>query len=150
MYVGLEIYKFPWLRGGDGKMTRWQKARERLGISGQGCVCIFPRVRTKRPADCRRNWTGTPHIRSSFPRIRPFVRWQRKVETRWLRTRANTTHERRGYVDRLRKGTSLLLLSGHSGVRKKSWTMDHACSYSLGQIWFFVGDGEGFTVSPLV
>ena len=133
-------------------MTRWQKARERLGISGQGCVCIFPRVRTKRAADFRRNWTGTPHIRSSFPRIRPFVSWQRKVEPWWLRIRANTTHERHGYVDRLRKGTSLLLLSGYSGVRNQSWSMDqdhgswimHVVN-SLGQICFFVGGrGRGF------
>ena len=30
----------------------------------------------------------------------------------------------------------------------KSWIMDHACIYSLGQICFLLGEGGGFTVSP--
>lgn len=89
------------------------KGEERHGIYGQGCVCISPRVKTKRADDCRRDWTGTPHNRSSFPRSPLGKLGTKKSKLGWLRTRANTTHERRGYVDRLRNGTSLLLLTGH-------------------------------------
>lgn len=55
------------------------------------------------------------HITAAPSRGAHWASWARKrSKLGWLRTRANTTHERRGYVDRLRNGTSLLLLTGHS------------------------------------
>ena len=42
------------------------------------------RFRTEKASfDYRRDWTGTPHIRSSFPRSHPLARWARKVEA-WV------------------------------------------------------------------
>ena len=121
------------LRGRGREYDAMAKGEERHRISGQGCVFAYPKGReVTRPRIA--GVIGRPRHRSAVPSraTHLFVRWRTKSRNLgWLRTRANITHERRGYVDRQRKGTSLLLLTGH--VRKSgSWIM-HVL-YSLGQI----------------
>ena len=133
------------------------KGEERHGDLWARMCLQIPSVRSKKSEVrskrrelidyCRRDRTGTPHSRSSFPTSHPLARLilllcllllgiiiarkRKKSKLGWLRTRANMRHERRGYVDRLRKGMSLLLFSLCIIYQGSQYS---CMLYSLGQI----------------